>query len=967
MGRYLWCIFVLVLFVRFTAHTQNVYFPVYHYGSENGLVHLNVLSVQQDKNKILYAVTQGGVYEYAGQMFQRKQEYTELKNIRNIDFNDTTVWLIHREKGLYYVRHKHIYPFFSKSPFTHPSDKIILHPQYCYNYTDQISVEIYDYKNNIYSNDSLVLKDNSNQAFCIQSIRHTLLVGRKKGLYILENSTQKLLPQYAHIPVFSMFHDSIHHQLYIGSSGKILIADDQNYRIQKEIPVKIDLLSKSKLFLFQMERNISKIVVDKYSRIWFCTQPDDNLYLLENNQLYDVLNILNIMPTLINDIYLDNFNTLWIATFNDGLYQIASTYWQSLRFSAYQRLLNIKQIEKTRSSIFWATTNGLFYSDTAHFQKFVTIIPPDNFFNTEIYSLQTYQNALYATNLTDFDTKTYNIQNNPVTILPFKCLAVKDAQHCFVSDITHNVLIYHIKTKRITDTIYKPSDFKLNIHHLFFWNNELFISTNKGLFVWNGNTQTSKIYLEYQGVQKVKLLNNQLYILSENKIYTYPSLQVQCHTEPYHLVTITDIEQYKDYYFISSEEGLLLLNKQWNYVNFFGRKDGLVSNVINDILIFNQTLVVATDKGISSASINNLLQTNMNLSTPQVSYLVLNTDTIPFHNTHPLVFDKNTQDIYFHLVCPNFNPLTKVQYQYALNQSEWINFENPSIHFSSLPGGSYTLKIRASTDNIHFTEPLIISFNKELKINEKEWFWEVLVLITTMVLTFVILRIREVEKKKSTLKLKNIQQMNLLKHQAMNAILSPHFIFNSLTGIQNYILKHDVEKASDYLSKFSRLIRMIIEKASQPTISLHDELKRLQFYLELEKERFGDKFDFQIHIDEKINLETTEIPNMILQPYLENAILHGILPKKEKGHIAVSFQLKNNTYLEIQIEDDGIGILKGKEKKSKHHKSLAMQTIAEILQINTQLLQKQQTVQIIDKSTLNKHQSGTLVKILIEL
>ncbi|GIV28242.1 MAG: hypothetical protein KatS3mg027_2056 [Bacteroidia bacterium] len=270
------------------------------------------------------------------------------------------------------------------------------------------------------------------------------------------------------------------------------------------------------------------------------------------------------------------------------------------------------------------------------------------------------------------------------------------------------------------------------------------------------------------------------------------------------------------------------------------------------------------------------------------------------------------------------------------------------------------------TKNI-FTEPLIIKFSKEYKWTERKWFWEFIVVTSIILVSAIVLIIRKIEKRKSYEKQKTLQQMMLLKHQALNAILSPHFIFNSLTGIQNYILNNETEKASDYLSKFSRLIRMIIEKASLPTISLQDEIKRLQYYLELEKERFEDKFDYEIKMSEKINLEQTFIPNMIIQPYLENAILHGILQKKEKGYLLLKFDLLKNNFLEIIIEDDGIGIIKGEERKSKHHKSLATQTIAEILNINTQLYQKHQSVEIIDKSTIDPNSTGTIVKILIQL
>src|SRR5437868_15089140 len=107
----------------------------------------------------------------------------------------------------------------------------------------------------------------------------------------------------------------------------------------------------------------------------------------------------------------------------------------------------------------------------------------------------------------------------------------------------------------------------------------------------------------------------------------------------------------------------------------------------------------------------------------------------------------------------------------------------------------------------------------------------------------------------------------------MNSLLSPHFIFNSLTSIQNYINTNNSLKASEYLAKFSRLIRMIIEKAAQSHITVHDELVRLTYYLELEKERFKDKFSYLIHVDDKLRTDLVSIPNMIIQPHVENCIL----------------------------------------------------------------------------------------------
>ncbi len=964
-------VFSIIYCYLFQAFSQSIYFPTYHYESENGLLYLNILSIRQDKNNILYFVTQGGVYKYSGEVFQKNQELSGLKNIRDVFFHDTSVFVVHRDKGLFFLKDKKLLPFFSVNPFKRPSDKIILLSNYCYNYTDQISVEFYDFKNKIYYNDSILIRDNLNQAFCIQKLNTKLLIGRRKGLYVIDDNKVVSLKHLSGVSVFSIFHLKHKHELYLGSSGKIIIIDDSLFQIKKVIPISINSPNKSSQFLFKLEKNISKIVVDKYNRIWLTIQPDDNIYLFDNGEVYDVLDVLNILPTLINDIYIDDFNNIWIATFNDGVYQIKSTYWQSYKINARQKILNIKQLQINQSQIIYATNNGMFYSDTNTIGHFIPIVKPDNFFNTEIFSLQKYNHQVYATNIFAFNKEVYSVNQQKITVFPFKYMAIRDVNTCYVSDITNNVMLYDCQKQRVIDTIYKPRDYKLSVRCLFYTHYELLIATTNGLIVYHEKPRNISTHLENFEIRKITTIGSNICILYENKIYNYTNNMLFLDLEKYNVVTVTDIKDYEGYYFVASEEGLLLLDNKFNLIKILGRKNGLISNVINSILIVNNKLIVATDKGISYTYLDNALnKIDLEINTPVLDYIVTNEDTLPNinnYNNYNFIFSKNTQDIFIHLICPDFNPLTKITYQYSLNDGEWINFENIPLHFSSLAGGEYTLKIRATTDNLHYTMPLVFSFKKVLSLYEEKWFWELVVILSISFITLVAFFIRKREQKKASEKLRNIQQIHLLKHRAMNAILSPHFIFNSLTGIQNYILKSDVDKASDYLSKFSRLIRMIIERAEQPDILLSDEIKRIQFYLELEKERFQNKFDFEIKIDERIKTEEIKIPNMIIQPYLENAILHGILPKKENGHLTLNFQLTQDSILEISIEDDGIGFIKGEEKKSKHHKSLATKTIAEILNINTQLYHKKQLVEIIDKSVINSSQTGTIVKITIEL
>ncbi len=533
----------LIFFFHSFIYSQNIYFPTYHYESENGLIHLNVLSIQQNPNNILYFITQGGVYEYTGNTFVKKTEYSGLKNIRNIFFKDTSVFLIHRDKGLFYLKENKIFPFFEKNPFKRPSDKIILTNQYAYNYTDQISLEIYDYKNKIYYGDSLIANDNLNQAFCVHPINDKLLVGRRKGLYILEKNQIKILPQFSKTPVFSIFHDTATHKLYIGSTNKIIVADDKTMHIQKVIPIDIPLSNLSQQFLLKLDNNISKIIVDKYNRIWFCIQPDDNLYLLENNQIYNALDVLKILPTLINDIYLDNFNNIWIATFNDGVYQITSTYWHSFTIKENHKILNTTEIEKYHRHILIATNNGLYITDTANLNHINPIIQPDNFFNNEITSLSLFANNLYCAHPTEFDKKEYRYASSSVLAVPFKYIAPITNNKFYVSDIANNVLLYNISKNKITDTIFKPVDYRLQIKHLFYSQQKLFISTNKGLLVFDEKNKTTTSYLQDNNVRKTIQIDDKILVLYENKILDYTSNQLWMDAEKYNIITLTDTEK----------------------------------------------------------------------------------------------------------------------------------------------------------------------------------------------------------------------------------------------------------------------------------------------------------------------------------------------------------------------------------------------------------------------------------------
>jgi LytS/YehU family sensor histidine kinase len=148
--------------------------------------------------------------------------------------------------------------------------------------------------------------------------------------------------------------------------------------------------------------------------------------------------------------------------------------------------------------------------------------------------------------------------------------------------------------------------------------------------------------------------------------------------------------------------------------------------------------------------------------------------------------------------------------------------------------------------------------------------------------------------------------MAQLEMKALRAQMNPHFIFNALNSIQTFMMKNETEQALSYLSRFARLIRNVLDTSQLNIIPVSKEIKMLENYLELEKLRFTDQFTYEITIDDELDADYTDIPTMVLQPFLENAIWHGLLHKKERGNVSIAFH-KVKDRLVCIIQDNGIG------------------------------------------------------------
>lgn len=307
----------------------------------------------------------------------------------------------------------------------------------------------------------------------------------------------------------------------------------------------------------------------------------------------------------------------------------------------------------------------------------------------------------------------------------------------------------------------------------------------------------------------------------------------------------------------------------------------------------------------------------------------------------------------------------KNQYYYFLDgfNRDWVfNGSKNVASYTNLDPGSYVFRVRGSnSDGIWNEDDLAIRLTIEPPLWQTWWFrsLEFLLILTAPLL--IILYIRRREKKKTDINKKIAE----LKLQALRAQMNPHFIFNTINSIQYFISCNDQKSAFLYLSKFSKLMRQTLENSEHTHISLKSEIDSLRLYMDLQKLRFENKFDYVFQIASKIDTHSYEIPPMLLQPYIENAINHGFNTIKENGLIEISIMAEKNMLI-CKIDDNGIGINKARaRKKATNHHSSGMRLTRERVEILNYEQDSDVSVSVVDLAEIDPERTGTRVIIYL--
>lgn len=411
------------------------------------------------------------------------------------------------------------------------------------------------------------------------------------------------------------------------------------------------------------------------------------------------------------------------------------------------------------------------------------------------------------------------------------------------------------------------------------------------------------------------------------------------------------------YMFLMGQKGTLVYNYKKQRSLLFEHVN-LWSGVLPYFFGYsNNHLVMNERNGIRYYNLNNFNKFDFTVK-PVINTITSDTTVIYIRDSKKseLSLPYHHNNLSFLFSAQEFFLPESIQYAYQLvgidEGWQYTNALNRKINYTNLPPGKYSFKLKAQIEGGNWSGEELIG-----SIEIVPAFWQrpsfrlaIALLAIGIAITLVHLRITSIRNKEEQ-KTRFEKELLELEAKALRMQMNPHFIFNSLNSIKSIIDKNENEKAAMYLTTFSKLIRILFQNSDKREVSLYEELETCRLYTTLEKMRFGDKVNFIFDVDETLDLKDIKVPALILQPFIENAIWHGLVPTEDGGRIVVSVQQKG-TAVECIIDDNGIGrALSGKFKAAYQtdHQSKGITLTQKRLELDKILNNREDDIKITDK------------------
>lgn len=609
-------------------------------------------------------------------------------------------------------------------------------------------------------------------------------------------------------------------------------------------------------------------------------------------------------------VILDRDGDVWITTLNHGIYKI--------------NLHNVKLIESTKSKKITSLVHD--YKKNLIFIEDKKSIKRIDLIQNNIKALVQNQSEL---NMILFDNiensiiiaaeKSYILDNAAKYFLKHTYRNFKEPttsiKYIYQDDLFHliaihssNLLIYKSKAyiHQAPQVYIHPKKTRINAA-ISYIDSSLILATNDGLHQFKDNqfekfeVCTNLLNIRINDIKKYG--SNYYLATMGNGLVIWDGL------EHFYPITTRDglvsdnIERLhidkKGNIYTCTYNGLSILTQKSDkdyQIDNYTTNNGLPSNEVNEVTTIGDQIYVATSKGIAVIS---GLRPVAKSHKPLIVQTTINGDAIELQ-FKTLSHKENNINIEFLTV--DYSLEGKILYRYKINDQEWQTISSTQLSLVDLAPGKYHIDIQSMNNDSKWSESAPISFIIR-KPFWQTWYFRSAVLSIFIFIILIIFKFYMNRLKEKTL----IQdKINNLQRSALQAQMNPHFIFNCLNSIQNYIMRNDKDIAMEYLTKFARLIRQYLNASNTDLVTLEDEISMLDNYLKLEQMRFNHNFSYTFEVNPNIDVTSVKIPPMLIQPFAENAVLHGMSFITSGGLINLKFD-QTNDKLTIMIKDNGSG------------------------------------------------------------
>jgi ligand-binding sensor domain-containing protein len=409
-------------------------------------------------------------------------------------------------------------------------------------------------------------------------------------------------------------------------------------------------------------------------------------------------------------------------------------------------------------------------------------------------------------------------------------------------------------------------------------------------------------------------------------------------------------------------------------INSFGKNEGFAGIECNTNGVYEDekgAVWFGTISGLIKYLPNNYQPNNTLTKTTIYNYKLGDIDTVLLSGGD-IKYRNNNITFYYRGIC--MTDPDKVLYKKKLegyDRGYSLPSEEDNAKYSNLAPGTYTFFVTSCNNEGKWNETPTAFVFTILTPFYRTWWFAVLAIGFTMFSVYMVFKVRVTNiKNKQQKDYERKVEMSKIELKALRSQMNPHFVFNSLNSIQHYIFNSKSDEAVKYLNKFAKLMRVILNNSDKPTVAIEDDLEALKLYLELEQMRFEDKFDYVFDISKNVDLDYDVMPPMLLQPYVENAILHGLTPRKDKGLLTIGIRNEDH-FIICTITDNGIGRKRAAEIKrtmpGTKHKSFGMKITEERLRILNEISMSQHRVTITDLENEDGSSAGTKVELYVPI